>query len=324
MAQPDRLVPGGCTRSPDCGGGRAAAARRGRGRRSRRRTPCSSGATSAPASLAAASRAGARRGALAHRLGLAWRLQRGLGRRLGGSGWLLTGLAYGSIGDERRRPDRRQRGGTGRCFARAAATWSTASTRRSMLMLALLAVRLRDLLGPPAPRRGGRRSRRAAARHRPARGPRWLRGHAAVTVVGTVLVLAAAGSAWGSATPWSPGRGPGRRCSLPDLAYAAPGGAGAAGLARLLYGVAPGWRVAGWVCWPAVVVLLLGEVLRCPTGCRTCHPSSTSPLVPAEEFDLAGGRHRRSGRRRAAGRHGRLRRDLHEAARRRLACCAAS
>ena len=130
-------------------------------------TPCSTAATTAPA-CSRPGRAGARAAAgLGSGLGLAWRLQRPAFARLGGRpGRLRAGL----------RRDRRRRRRPGRRLGAQQA--ADAAGRRDVVdafyatlivMLALLASGVRDLLRAAAARRGGRRPARAAARHRACR-----------------------------------------------------------------------------------------------------------------------------------------------------------
>ncbi len=113
----------------------------------------------------------------------------------------------------------------------------------------------------------------------------WLVGHAVVTMVGTLLVLAAGalgiGLGYGAATgSW----GGIARLSLPVLSYA-PSVLVCAGVALLLTGLVPrlarlSWTVLAW----AAVVLLLGRTLRLPGWSQALSPFDHPALVPAETF----------------------------------------
>ena len=149
-----------------CAGGRCCCSSPPRRPPRRRRTPCSRAATSAPAcSPTGPDPPGPAR---------AWAVVSGSpggSSAARSSGWAVglffLGVAYGSIGDDVGELVG-DSGRPARCSPRAAPGWSTASTPRLMLMLALIGVRVRDLLGAAPAGRGGRGPRRDAAGDRAA------------------------------------------------------------------------------------------------------------------------------------------------------------
>ncbi|CAN5389320.1 ABC transporter membrane-spanning protein [soil metagenome] len=232
-----------------------------------------------------AARPGPARGALGSGFALTWRLQRP--SVIGWStGLLLTGLAYGSIGDSV--ADLVGDSQTSRdLFAVSGADLVDGFYATSALMLALLAtgfaisssLRLRSeeddgraelLLTAGLSRRG------------------WYLAHAAVTAAGSVLVLVAGGIGIGAGYGLATG-GWGRvlRLSLPTLSYL-PSVLVCVGLALLLTGLLPRWARAAWALlgW-AAVVLLLGRTLHLPGWLQGLSPFDHPAAVPAEAFAAA-------------------------------------
>lgn len=216
--------------------------------------------------------------------GLAWRLQRG--SVLGWAGGLLfTGLAYGSIGSD------------------VGSVVGNSSTTRemfvrsgdlvdgfygvAMLMLALLTggFAIASALRPRTEEDGGRLEALLATGLSRSR---WLVGHVAVTVVGVLLVLAAAGIGLGVGYAAVTGdEGALVRLSVPVLEYAAPVLV-LSGVTRLLVGAVPRWAALAWLPLVlATVVMLFGEVLRLPQWLQDLSPFEHLPLVPAQDFRLA-------------------------------------
>ena len=116
----------------------------------------------------------------------------------------------------------------------------------------------------------------------------WLLGHVAVTVVGTVVVLAAAGIGLGAGFWYVTGDG-GVMTSytLETLGYVAPCLV-LSGLARLLYGVAPRAAYLAWLALVlAVVVMAFGELLQLPQWFQDLSPFEHLALVPAQDFRWA-------------------------------------
>ena len=118
---------------------------------------------------------------------------------------------------------------------------------------------------------------------------RWLLGHVAVTVAGSV-----AGAGGGRARDGRrlrPGdrsgrRGPATHLADPGLAarrcWCCPA------LTRLLHGLRPRLATLGWLgLGYAVVVLVLAEVLQLPDWLRDLSPFEHLALVPAADFDPA-------------------------------------
>jgi ABC-2 type transport system permease protein len=215
-------------------------------------------------------------------VGLAWRLQRGsvVGWTLG---MLFTGLAYGSIG----RDVGDLVGDSGRSreiFAQGGAALVDGFYATSMLMLALICCgfAISSALRPRTEEDDGRvEALLATALSR----RRWLLGHTAVTVLGVLLVLAAAGLGLGAGYALVTGDGGAFvRLSLPVLEYVAPVLALSA-VARLLVGVAPRAATLAWLPLVlATVVMLFGSLLRLPQWVQDLSPFEHLALVPAQDF----------------------------------------
>jgi ABC-2 type transport system permease protein len=227
-------------------------------------------------------RAGALLGSSA---GLAWRLQRGA--VLGWSaGLFLTGIAYGSIGD-----DVGDLVGDSELsqemFLQGADDLVDGYFATSLLMLGLTAcgfaissalrARGEEESGRVEPLLATGLSRR-----------RWLIGQSGVTVAGTVAVLTAAGLGLGVGNLLVTGdAGAFGRLSLPVLAYAGPVLV-LASLALLLACVSPRLGVVAWLPLVlAVVVMLFGDVFRLPAWTQQLSPFEHLALVPVEPFRLA-------------------------------------
>jgi ABC-2 type transport system permease protein len=222
---------------------------------------------------------------LASGLGLAWRLQRPVV-----TGWaiglLLGGLGFGALGD-----------GVGdlvgdSSYSRDVLLHGTADVvdgfyATMIVMLALLAAgfSISSALRPRSEEDDGRvEPLLATGLTRSA----WLGGHVAVTVAGTVLVLALAGLGLGTSYALVTGdAGAVLRLSVPVLSYA-PAVLVLSGLARLLHGVAPRVAVLAWLgLLLAWVVLLFGDSLGLPRWLRDLSPFEHLALVPLEDFRWA-------------------------------------
>ncbi|QZY27603.1 ABC transporter permease [Nocardioides coralli] len=221
--------------------------------------------------------------ALGTPLGLAWRLQRG-----SVVGWMLgmafVGLSYGSIGD-----------GAGdlvgdneaarEMFAAGGVDLVAGFQAIAMVMIAMIssAFAIASVLRARAEEESGRLEPLLATG---VSRIRWLLSHVAVTVVGSVLVVAAGGLGMGvgyglvtgdAGAPW--------RFTWQTSAWL-PAVLALAGLTRLLYGIRPRLATAGWLGLAFVaVVLLLGEVLRFPDWLRDVSPFEHLALQPVAEFD---------------------------------------
>ena len=223
------------------------------------------------------------RGWLGTPFGLAWRLQRGA--VVGwGLGLLLTGLSYGSIGND---------AGDLIGDSEAARQMMVASGgdlvagfyAMAMTILALLAsgFAISSVLRPRAEELAGHaEALLATSRSRTA----WLAGHGAVTVAGTLVVLGAGGLGLGAADALVTGDGGSVwQFTWQTLAWA-PAVLALAGLAWLLYGARARLAPLGWLGLGfAVVVLVLGEVLRFPDWLRRVSPFEHLAAMPVVEFD---------------------------------------
>ena len=215
-------------------------------------------------------------------VGLSWRLQRG-----SVAGWslglVLTGLAYGSIGDD-----------VGdligdsevsqEMFLQGVDDLVDGYYATSLLMLALLACgfAISSALRPRGEEEGGRlEALMATGLSR----RRWLCGHAAVTVAGTLTVLASAGLGLGVGNLLVTGDpGMHRELALPVLAHAAPVLL-LASLALLLAALSPRLAVLAWLPLVlSVVVTLFAEVFQLPQWVQDLSPFEHLALVPAEPF----------------------------------------
>lgn len=221
---------------------------------------------------------------LASGFGLAWRLQRG--SVLGwATGLLLTGLAYGSIGndvadlvgDSQTTQD---------LFAAAGGNLVDGFYGTATLMLGLLTAgfAISSALRPRAEETlGHAESLLATGLSRRT----WILGHITVTVAGVVLVLGAGAVGLGAGFAAVTGDlGAFARLSVPTLASAVPVLV-TSGVAVLLYGAVPRAASAAWlVLGFATVVLLFGETLQMPAWLRAVSPFEHLALVPAETFRL--------------------------------------
>ncbi|HEU4812545.1 MAG TPA: polyketide antibiotic transporter [Nocardioides sp.] len=217
--------------------------------------------------------------------GLAWRLQR-MSVVGWGAGLLLTGLSYGSIGSDV--GDLMGDSQTSRdLFVQSAGDLVEGFYATSILMLALTATgfAISSALRARGEEDDGRvESLLATGLSR----QRWLLAHAAVTVVGVLVVLLAGGLGLGAGYLLVTGdEGVAGSYVLAALGYVAPVLVLSA-LAFLLYGVVPR---AGSLAWLglvfAVVVMLFGALFRLPQWLQDLSPFEHLALVPAEEFRWA-------------------------------------
>lgn len=213
---------------------------------------------------------------------LSWRLQKGsvIGWSLG---LFLSGLAYGAIGndvdslvgDSQTTQD---------LFVQAGGDLVRGFYATAILMLALLACgfAISSALRPRGEEDGGRIEALMAT----ALGRReWLFGHGVVTMVGSLVVVTAAGLGLGLGFAMVTGEQSAiGRYLLDTLAYTAPVlllGT----FTLLLYGVHARLASLAWVLLGfCVVVMLFGEVLRLPQWLQDLSPFEHLALVPAEDF----------------------------------------
>ena len=231
-----------------------------------------------------AARPGPARGAaaLGSPLGLAWRLQRG--SVLGWSfGLLLVGLSYGSIGDEVGDMIG-DSAATREMIGQGAASLVDGFYATTVLSVALLSTgfAISSTLRPRAEETAGHVEMLLAT---PLSRHRWLASQVAVTVGGTLLVLAAGGLGLGIGNALVTGdSGALLRLGVPPLAHAAPVLL-VAGVGRLVYGARPAALVATWLLlvW-ALVVMMFGALLQFPQWVQDLSPYEHLALVPAEPF----------------------------------------
>jgi ABC-2 type transport system permease protein len=224
-------------------------------------------------------------GSLGSGLGLAWRLQ-----RPAFVGWavglLLGGLAFGSMGDSV------QDLVGDSSYSREVILQGSGDVvdgfyATMIVMLALIAAgfAISSALRPHGEEDAGMlESLLATALPRSS----WLVGHVAVTVAGTVAVLAASGLGLGLSYAAVTGDGGAvLRLALPALTYA-PAVLVLSGLARLLHGLAPRASVVAWlgllIAW---VVLLFGDPFHLPQWLRDVSPFEHLALMPLQDFRLA-------------------------------------
>lgn len=215
--------------------------------------------------------------------GLAWRLQRGA--VLGwGLGLFATGLSYGAIGND-----------AGDLIGDSEAARQLIVVGNgdvvagfhamTMTVLALLAsgFAIGSVLRARAEEEAGHGEAVLATAHSRTQ---WLLGQATVTVGGTVLVLGLGGLGLGLADSLVTGDGSSVwEFTSQTLAWA-PAVLTLAGLTRLLYGARSRFAPLGWLGLAfAVVVLVLGQVLRFPDWVRSISPFEHLARMPVEEFD---------------------------------------
>ena len=218
-------------------------------------------------------------------LGFAWRLQRG-----SVVGWTagiaLLGLAYGSIGNDvgtligdstTSRDVFIRGGGTLVDGFYAVAIAVIALVGAGFTVSSALRARAEEDDGRVEPLLSTGLTRR-----------RWLLAQVAVTVAGTVLVLAGGGLGLGLGYAMVTGDGGRIGPFLLDiLGYSAPSLV-LAGLAALLYGVLPRWASLAWLgLGLGVVVVFFGPLLHLPGWLQDLSPYHHLALVPAESFRWA-------------------------------------
>jgi ABC-2 type transport system permease protein len=219
---------------------------------------------------------------LASAWGLAWRLQRpALVGWVAGLG--LAGLSFGTLGD-----------GVGdivgdsslsrEMMLQGSANVVDGFYATMIVMLALLSAgfSISSALRPHGEEQAGRvESLLATALPR----TRWLGGHVAVTVLGTLAILAVAGLGLGAGYAAVTGdQGAVLRLSIPLLSFA-PALLVLSGLARLLHGAAPRTAMLAWagllLAW---VVLIFGDVLDLPQWFQDLSPFEHLAMVPLQDF----------------------------------------
>ena len=215
-------------------------------------------------------------------LGLAWRLQRAAVLAWT-FGLLLGGLGFGTMGDD-----------IGDLVGDSAASRDLMLQGSAdivdgfyatlMLMLALLAAgfAISSALRPNGEEDGGRVETLLATAL-----PRrtWLGGHVAVTVVGTLLTMAAAGLGLGTSYALVTGDGSAVLRMTWQVLSLTPAVLVLSGFARLLHGALPRAVLAAWLALLlACVVLFFGELLQLPQWFQDLSPYEHLALVPLEPF----------------------------------------
>ena len=232
-----------------------------------------------------ADRPGPASGSLASGLALAVRLQRGpvIGWSIG---MLVGGLTYGAIGD-----------GVGdligdsetvnEIFVQGAQSIIDGFYGMALVMLALISSAF-AITSAERPRREEEDGRADLLLATGLSRGRWLAGYVGVTVVGTTIVLACAGTGLGLGYGFATGDGAyGLRLAFGMMQYV-PSVLVLSSVARLLHGVWPSRMVLGWLPMVfAFVVLFFGELFRMPQWLRDVSPFTHAALVPAEPFRAA-------------------------------------
>jgi ABC-2 type transport system permease protein len=213
-------------------------------------------------------------------LGLAWRLQRGsiIGWT---SGVLLLGISFGSIGNDVE--DMMGSSDFSESILQTGSSMTDSFYGFAILMTALIAsgFTISSALRPLSEEDAGRvETLLATALDRRI----WLLGHVAMTVLGSVIVLAAGGLGLGLgfAVVTGDGSALGRYfgAMLPYLAPVLMLGA----VARLLHGVVPRLAFLAWIGLAfCVVVMFFGDLLRFPDVVLDVSPFSHLALTPAED-----------------------------------------
>ncbi|TIC87799.1 ABC transporter permease [Nocardioides sp. GY 10113] len=217
-------------------------------------------------------------------LGLAWRLQRG-----SVYGWtagvFMTGAAYGAMGDSVKELLGDNQFALDAMAGGGALNLVDAFYATSLVILALIGsgYAISSVQRPRSEEGDGHmEALLATGLSRSA----WLVGHVAVTVGGTLVVLAGGGLGLGLGYAATTGDwGAVVRYGVPALMYV-PAVLVLSGLARLLYGAAPRRLLIGWLALAfCVVVLMFGDFLKFPGWLVDLSPFHHLPLVPAEDFD---------------------------------------
>jgi ABC-2 type transport system permease protein len=218
-------------------------------------------------------------------LGLAWRLQRG--SVIGwAAGLFLTGLAYGSIGD-----DIKDLIGSSEfskdVYAQGGGSLVDSFYAVAALMLSLIAAgfSISSVLRPRGEEDDGRAETLLAS---PLPRWRWALTHLAVTAAGTVAIVGAAGLGLGLGFAGATGDG----SAVLRLFGATMPYAGSVlvlvAVTWLVYGLVPRWASIGWLALTfCVVVMFFGELLRFPQWVKDISPFSHLALVPAQPFAVA-------------------------------------
>lgn len=214
--------------------------------------------------------------------GLAWRLQRATVVAWT-VGLLLSGLAFGSMGDDVE--DLVGDSQTSRDLVlQGGADIVGGFYAMLMLMLALLAgsFAVSSALRPRGEEDAGRLEGLLATRL--ARST-WLGGHVLVTVVGAVVVLGSAGLGLGVSYALVTGDGGAVWRMTWQVLTFLPGVFVLSGLARLLHGVAPRAASLAWLSvLLAYLVLIFGELLKLPQWLQDLSPFEHLAMVPVEDF----------------------------------------
>jgi ABC-2 type transport system permease protein len=216
--------------------------------------------------------------------GLAWRLQRGtvIGWT---AGMLLMGLSYGSIGkdvgdllgDSEFSKD---------VFAQAGGELVKSFYSTTALMLALIGSSF--AISSAGRLRGEESAGRVEALLSTALPRwRWAASHAVITLLGSVLVVGAAGFGTGLSYGLIAGDGSQIwRLTVASLVHL-PAVLILAGFTFVLVGFAPRRAPAGWIALVfCFVVMLFGEVLGFPDWVTNVSPFVHMPLLPVQDFRL--------------------------------------
>ncbi len=213
-------------------------------------------------------------------VGLTWRLQRG--SVVGWSvGLLLTGLAYGSIGDDVKSLIG-DSGAASDLFVGASDDLVDGFYATAGVMMALIAsgFTVSSALRPRAEEEEGRLEALVTTAM-PRR--RWWLAHALLTVAGSVLAVASAGVGMGIGFGLSTGDWDRFGDLFGATLVMVPGVLVLGAITMLLVGGVPRWAVLGWLTLGfCVVVLLFGAVLRLPDWLIDTSPFSHLGRYPVE------------------------------------------
>jgi ABC-2 type transport system permease protein len=202
------------------------------------------------------------------------------------AGLFLTGLSYGSLGDEvgDLMGDSQM---TRDLFAQGGGALVDAFYATAILMLAMMACGY-AVSSAIRPRHDEDEGRVEVLLATGLSRQRWLLAQVLLTVAGSALVLAAAGLGLGIGYALTSGdSGAIGRYLVATVPLLAPVLV-LSGLARLLFGVVPRWTSLAWTgLLLAVVILLFGPLFKMPEWLQDLSPFHHLALVPAEEFRWA-------------------------------------
>jgi len=222
---------------------------------------------------------------LTHPLGLAFRLHRG-SIIAWPIGLFLTGVAYGSIGDEidQMLVDNPALADFLALMGDASPTDAYFAVCATMLALMACGFAISTALAPRTEEGAGRAELLLAG---PLRRERWAGSHLAVALTGTFVAVAASGLGMGVGYAMIVGDASQVLRLTGVVLVTVPAVLVVLGATMALYGLVPRWALLAWGVLAFVAVVgYLGEVLQLPTWSRDLSPFEHVPALPAEDLTV--------------------------------------